>query len=127
MRLPRKHSITQRADFTKVRKSGRAKAGRFVVLSTLEAPELPHLMVAVITTRRMGKAHDRVLLRRRFRALLQLHGARLKDPHRFLVTIPRPGAGAATFAELESDWLKQATRLGLLERPADPVDPAAPR
>jgi hypothetical protein len=36
---------------------------------------------------------------------------------RFLVTIARPGAAEATFAELEADWLRQARRLGLLSRP----------
>lgn len=114
MRLPRKHSITKRADFSRVRKDGRAKAGRFVVLSTLEEPALPHLMVAVITTRKVGKAHDRNRMRRRIRHLLQRHGHRIDDPHRFLVTIPRPGSAKATFADLEIDWLKQAKRLGII-------------
>ena|SRR5690606_35820937 len=117
MRLPRKHSITKRADFSRIRQNGRAKAGRFVVLSTLEDPDLPHLMAAVITTRKVGKAHDRNLMRRRIRALLQVHGDRIIDPRRYLVTIPRPGSSSATFAELEADWLKQAKRLGILAAP----------
>jgi len=116
MRLPRKHSMTTRADFSRVRKDGRAKAGRFVVLSTLDDPGLPHLMVGFITTRRVGKAHDRNRLRRRFRAMVQKHAEGFGDLHRYLVTIPRPGASEASFEELEKDWLKQAQRLGLLPR-----------
>lgn len=71
-----------------------------------------------ITTRRSGKAHERVLLRRRFRTLVQAHAPGFADRRRFLVTIARPGASLATFAELKTDWLKQAKRLGLFPRPA---------
>lgn len=106
--------MSKRADFNRARKDGQAKAGRFVVLSTLADPALPHLKVAVITTRKIGKAHDRNLLRRRIRSILQRHGDRIADPRRLLVTIPRPGSAAASFEDLEIDWLKQAKRLGLL-------------
>ena len=107
--------MSKRADFSRARKDGRAKAGRFVVLSTLDDPSLPNLLVGFITTRRVGKAHDRNLLRRRLRSIVQRHGDRLVDPKRLLVTIPRPGSATASFEELEADWLKQASRLGLLE------------
>jgi ribonuclease P protein component len=108
--------MKHRADFARVKQTGQAKAGRFVVLSTLADPELPWLSTGFITTRRSGKAHDRNLLRRRFRHLVQTHAPAFADTRRFLVTIARPGAGTATFAELESDWLKQARRLGLFPR-----------
>jgi ribonuclease P protein component len=114
MRLPRKHSMSKRADFFRARKDGQAKAGRFVVLSTLPDPALPHLKVAIITTKKVGKAHDRNLLRRRIRAILQRHGERIEDSRRLLVTIPRPGSATASFEDLETDWLRQAKRLGLL-------------
>ena len=117
MRLPRKHSMSKRADFFRARKDGQAKAGRFVVLSTLADPALPHLKVAIITTKKVGKAHDRNLLRRRIRAILQRHGERIDDPKRLLVTIPRPGSATASFEDLETDWLRQAKRLGLLRSP----------
>ena len=40
MRLPRKCSMKDRADFARVKKTGQAKAGRFVILSTLADPAL---------------------------------------------------------------------------------------
>lgn len=120
MRLPRKCSINQRADFERVRKTGQAKAGRFVILSTLADPALGSLRTGFITTKRVAKrAHDRNLLRRRFRSLVQAHAAGFAEIRRYLVTIARPGAAQATFAELEADWLRQARRLGLLPRPDD--------
>jgi ribonuclease P protein component len=109
--------MKHRADFARVKTTGQAKAGRFVILSTLADPELDCLRTGFITTKRSGKAHDRNLLRRRFRALVQTHARQFSEKCRFLVTIARPGAAQATFAELEADWLRQARRLGLLARP----------
>ena len=120
MRLSRKHSMTRRTDFLRVREDGRAKAGRFVVLSTLEDPSLDHLMIGIITTRKVGKAHDRNRVRRRIRSILSRHGDALQNPRRFLVTIPRPGCAEASHAALEKDWLKQARRLALLPQPPSP-------
>lgn len=117
MRLPRKYSMTTRADFARVKTNGRAKAGRFVVLSTLEDASLDSLRTGFITTKRCGKAHERNLLRRRFRALVRDHASDFPENHRFLVTIARAGAARASFADLEADWLRQARRLGLLPRP----------
>lgn len=116
MRLPRKCSIRNHADFAKVRKTGQAKAGRFVILSTLADPSLATIRTAFITTKRVSKrAHDRNLLRRRFRSFVQKHAPDFSDMRRFLITIARQSAVDATFAELEADWLRQARRLGLLK------------
>lgn len=109
--------MRDRADFLRVKTTGQAKAGRFVILSTLEDPSLDSLRTGFITTKRSGKAHDRILLRRRFRALVQAHAPAFSEKRRFLVTIARPGAAQATFAELEADWMRQARRLGILARP----------
>jgi ribonuclease P protein component len=116
MRLPRKCSIKQRGDFARVRQSGQAKTGRFVILSTLADPSLNTLRTGFITSRRAGKAHERNLLRRRFRALVQAHAPDFSEPKRFLVTIARPSAAKASFAELEADWLNQARRLKLIPK-----------
>ena len=119
MRLPRKTTMKHRADFARVKNVGQAKAGRFVILSTLPDPSLAALRTGFITTKRAGKkAHDRNLLRRRFRALVQTHAPRFTEIRRFLVTIARPGAAQATYAELEADWLRLARRLDLFSSPA---------
>lgn len=117
MRLPRTCSMTQRADFARVKNTGQAKAGRFVILSTLPDLALAGIRTGFITTKRSGKAHDRSLLRRRFRSLVQAHAPEFVEIRRYLVTIARPGASKASFAELEADWLRQARRLGLFSRP----------
>lgn len=94
-----------------------------MVVATLADPALGHLMSGIITTKRTGKAHDRNRMRRRVRAILQRHGERIADPRRLLVTILRPGAAAAGFAELEADWLRQARRLGILVPAAGKEEP----
>jgi ribonuclease P protein component len=114
MRFPRKQSINQNEDFLRIRKTGQAKAGRFVIVSTLVDPALPTIRAAFITSKRASKkAHDRNRIRRRLRACLQAHAESFTDPKRFLVTIARPGAAEASFAELEADWLAQCKRLKL--------------
>ena len=113
--------MTHRADFARVKNTGQAKAGRFVILSTLIDPSLTTIRTGFITTKRSGKAHDRSLLRRRFRSLVQAHAPAFAEIRRYLVTIARPGCSRATFAELEEDWLRQARRLSLFPRTADPL------
>lgn len=111
--------MTRRAEFSLVRTTGQSRAGRFLVLSTLADPALPHLKVAFITTRKVGKAHERNLIRRRLRAITREHAGKLSDPLRFLVTIARYGAARASYADLEAEWLRQARRLKLIP-PASP-------
>ena len=66
MRFPRKCSVNHHTDFIRIRKTGLAKAGRFVIVSTLADPALPSLRAAFITSKRAAKkAHDRTLIRRR--------------------------------------------------------------
>ncbi len=109
--------MTNHADFARVKTTGQAKAGRFVILSTLEDPSQDGIRTGFITSKRAAKrAHDRNLLRRRFRALVQAHAPGFTEIRRFLVTIARSGAAEASFAELEADWLRQARRLKLFPK-----------
>lgn len=114
MRLPRKTSITDNADFVRIRKTGQSKAGRFVIVSTLSDSALTSIRAAFVTSKRAAKkAHDRNLVRRRLRSFLQAHAPAFGDPRRFIVTIARAGAATASSSDLEADWLRQCRRLKL--------------
>jgi ribonuclease P protein component len=114
MRLPRKHTIKQRNDFVKVRTAGNSKAGKFIVLSVLRDESLSMTKVAYITTKKVGKAHERNLIRRRLRVITQKYCSDFTYSFYFVVAIARYNTITASFAELEKDWLKQARRLGLM-------------
>lgn len=114
MRLPRKFSMSQRAEFARSREHGKSRPGRYLVLSVLHEADLEHFRTGYITTKKVGRAHQRNLLRRRFRAIVQSHGEKI-DPHYYIVTIARWRATEASYQELEKDWLKQANKLGILK------------
>ena len=113
MRLRRKYSMTHHAEFSLTRQQGEAKGGAYLVLSTLADNELPHHKTAVIVTRKIGNAATRNLLRRRIQAILANHIHRIQG-QRYIVTVIRWKAPQASFEQLETDWLKQASRLGIL-------------
>lgn len=113
MRLPRKFSMNLRAEFARVREQGESRPGRYLVVSVLRSDELDHPRVGYITTKKVGKAHERNQLRRRFRAIVQNCGEKI-DPHYYIVTIARWRAKEASYDQLERDWLKQARKLGII-------------
>lgn len=113
MRLPRKFSMQHRAEFARVRELGRSKAGRYLVVSTLAESDLEHFKLGLITTKKVGKAHQRNYLRRQFRSIIQQCGGKI-SPHRYVVTIARWRATEASYAELEAEWLKLAGKLNIL-------------
>ncbi len=108
--------MTRHAEFSRARKEGKAQGGAYLVLSSLIVPELTQHKVGIIVTRKIGNAVTRNLLRRRIHAILAKHIHRIDDSHgkRYIVTILRWRAPEASFAQLEQDWLKQASRLGIL-------------
>lgn len=118
MRLPRKFSITHRAEFARVRELGKSRPGRYLVVSTLRAEELEHFKSGLITTKKVGRAHQRNYFRRVFRSILQKHGDSIRDDH-YIVTIARWRASEASYAELEREWLRLARKLEILKDPVE--------
>lgn len=113
MRLPRKFSMTERGEFSKVKERGVARPGRYLVVSALVDHQLQHFKLGLIATKKMGKAHDRNAFRRKIRAIVQKHGEKLRHDA-YIVTIARWRVPEASYTELESEWLKLAGKLGIL-------------
>ncbi|MFC5049623.1 ribonuclease P protein component [Rubritalea spongiae] len=114
MRLPRKFSMNHRVEFARVRERGESRPGRYLVVSALPADELKHTKLGLITTKKVGKAHQRNYLRRVFRSIIQKHGELLREDC-YIVTIARWRATEASYEELEKEWLKLARKLGLIK------------
>ena len=113
MRLPRKFSMKSRAEFAQVRELGRSRSGRYLVVSVLDSTELEHFKYGLITTKKIGKAHQRNYLRRVVRSIMTSHGEMIAST-KYVVTIARWRAPEASYQELEREWLKLATKLGAL-------------
>lgn len=104
--------MNQRAEFQRVKKEGRSKVGKFLILSTLPDPSLAECKFAFVTSKKVGKAHQRNLVRRRFRDLISRHGGRFTDS-RYLVMIGRYSTPKADFSKLEEEFLKLGEKLEL--------------
>lgn len=99
------------SEFAMVRTQGASQAGRFLVLSLCPLPLRNGEVAAetesrfgIITTKRLGHAVTRNLLRRRVREILRQHGEPLAHGY-YVVVIPRYTAATADYAALEKDFL----------------------
>lgn len=114
MKLPRRLTINQRADFQAVRERGKSASGRYLVLAALPKAEQDHWRYAIITTKKAGKAHERNHVRRLIRAALVEDGASLQVGYD-LVFIARWRAKEASFEEIRREIASVTRRLSLLK------------
>jgi ribonuclease P protein component len=106
--------MTRRDEFAAVRRRGKTAASRHFVMATLSSPAVKHLKIGIIASRRAARrAVVRNKIRRRLRSICSMHGDRLQ-PGRYLVMVVRRPAGSAEFKDLEADWLRLASQLGIL-------------
>ncbi len=111
MQLTRRQTMKRASEFAMVRAEGSSDSGRFLVLATHTLPSGADAdsRFGIITTKRVGHAVTRNLLRRRVREILRQHG----DPLRkglYVVIILRNRAALADYAALEKDFLKLLSR-----------------
>ena len=113
MQLKRQHTMKRASEFAMVRAQGSSAAGRFLVLSTLpytgEGAGAKESRFGIITTKRLGHAVVRNLLRRRVREILRAQGTPLQQGH-YVVIIPRHTAATAAYHELEKDFIRLLKR-----------------
>jgi ribonuclease P protein component len=113
MRLSRHRRLTRSADFRRVREKGSSQGGRLLVLGVLRDESVPDLKAGFITTKRLGNAVIRNLVRRRMRTVVTELGDLLL-PGYLLVTVARPAAAQATREALLKEWKWLARKAGLL-------------
>lgn len=113
MRFPAARRLRSASEFGRVRAEGTTYPGRYVVLGVLRAGEEAPWRSGLITSRKVGGAVQRNLVRRRLREILR---ATPLAPGVWLVVIARWKAAGATFDELRTDFQKVAKRAGVLVR-----------
>ena len=119
MKLPKSRIIRASTDFAKVRKIGRTFAGRYLLIGVVRREDRPHQgerpRFGFVTPKYVGGAVQRNLVRRRFKALVvELAGG--IDGAYDIVTVARRSAANASYARLQSDWLKTARKAKLLPK-----------
>ncbi len=112
--LPKSARLSRRAEFGIVREQGRAWHGRFMVLSGFSTGSAEPCRVGIVTSRKVGKAFERVKARRRMREILRAHRM-LLPAGLWMVVVLRGAAVAATFGMLSEEWRALAARAGYLK------------
>lgn len=111
LRLRRSHQ------FAEVRACGRIAHGPLFSMSVTAAPEgAPELggesQIGLITSRRVGGAVVRVLVRRRLRELHRLHRPHIRSGL-WIVLIGKTAAATAPWTSLCTEWLRLGRKLSI--------------
>lgn len=113
-RFPRSARLTRTSEFKQVKSGGKSFTGKYLVLAVFRpADDNAAVRVGVVTSRRVGPAVVRNLVRRRLREVYRLNRARI-CPGWWLVIIARVSAPSAGLKQLEQDWLRLAERASIL-------------
>jgi len=117
MRFTAARRLKESSEFARVRAGGESFPGRFVVISVLRLDLCEPWRCGLITSKKVGGAVQRNLVRRRLREIIR--SVPLRDGY-WMVTIARWRAKEATYEELRKDWRGAAKRARILN-PEPPV------
>jgi ribonuclease P protein component len=110
--LSRRQRLTASSAFAEAYARGRKFVGRHMVLWVSEGAA-GALRLGVVSSRRVGAAHERNRARRRLRETYRVNRHRLSG-RADVVLVARSTSVDAPFADLEREFLRLAQRAGLL-------------
>jgi ribonuclease P protein component len=111
-RFPAAARLQQTGEFAEVRAKGRLVQGRWLRMTALQRSDETPVRVGVVTSRRVGGAVQRNLVRRRLREIFRANRAQL-SAGLWLVVTAKNGAAEAEFTALREEWLRLAGRLSI--------------
>jgi ribonuclease P protein component len=101
------------SDFALVRRRGRLVQGSYLRVGGLKLSNEPALAKAgFVTSKKVGGAVTRNLIRRRLREIFRSHQSQIQ-PGWMLVISAKPAAASASFEDLREEWLLLARRLSI--------------
>ena len=118
MKVPRRQMMNARVEFLLTKQKGQSRVGKYLIVSTLPSDELKESKFAFVTSKKVGNAVARNLVRRRFRDLVSRHGDQIQG-ERYLVMIGRYSAPKVDFKILEAEFLKICRKLQVLPKEAE--------
>ncbi len=113
MRFPARQRLRRQADFAKVRGAGRKKeCGGFAVFARIReaGEETAEPRLGVVTSRRIGPAVTRNLVRRVIREIFRARMKTLPDGCD-VVVVARRRFRQFTFREIEQQWLRAIAKI----------------
>ena len=112
LRFPKSTRLTRAGEFSKLKREGVSYHGKLFVLSVLKSAPDSATRIGFITSRRVGGAVQRNLVRRRLREIVRTSFAEVRQGA-WLVIIARQAATRASFQALREEWQLLARRSAL--------------
>ena len=109
LRFPKSTRLTRAGEFSKLKREGASFHGKLFVLSVLKSAPDSATRVGFITSRRVGGAVERNLVRRRLREIVRASLGEMCEGV-WLVLIARQAAARASFQALREEWQILARR-----------------
>jgi ribonuclease P protein component len=107
--FPRSTRLTRAGDFARLKREGVSFHGKLFILSVLKSAPDSATRIGFITSRRVGGAVQRNLVRRRLREIVRVSLGEICQGA-WLVLIARQAAARASFQALREEWQILATR-----------------
>lgn len=100
--MRKSYRVKKEADFQKVFDQHNSFANRMFIIYKAEKKSQPHFRVGISVGKKVGKAHDRVYVKRRIRQTILEYKPQIKNEYDFLV-IARPITKGCSMNEIREN------------------------